>query len=398
MKHPLLKSLWTCWRPFVLVLSLLLPASSMAQQAQAHIGSDLYQLMKNNTQTSFPVLITGDELAITGAIMQSGGQVLRIYRGVVRADLNQAQIQQLQQTEGIERIDCPQGKLGILNDVMLHQNNADSAQTGYFPLDQGYDGSGVVIGIIDAPFDYRHPDFTDSLGNTRIQYLWDQNLPDDGTSPDPYTYGIECDSQSIADETCPHIDYTSWYSHGSGVAGVAASSGNAANAYKGIAPNADLIFVSLNFDDNFLTSVVDAIDYVFTKADEMGKPCVINTSFGVYSGSHDGQDVTTQTIEAMLDEQAGRVIVAAAGNAGNQLIHLGYEVTAEPHFTWFKKLSYTSLVYWQLWADTAQFNNVEFAVGADNPTGWVSKGSSPFFNILDDLIPSQGSTAWNIRW
>jgi subtilisin family serine protease len=390
MKHPLLKSLWTCWRPFVLVVTLLSPATMMAQQRQALIGSDLYHLMAKDPQQIFPVLITGDASAITSALLQSGSKPLRIYKDVVRADVNASQIRELREAKGVQRLDCPQGKLHILNDVMLQQNNADSAQMGYFPLEQGYDGSGVVIGIIDAPFDYRHHDFTDSLGNTRIQYLWDQNLPDDGSSPDPYTYGIECDSQSIADETCPHIDYTSWYSHGSGVAGIAASSGNAAGVYKGIAPNADLIFVSLNFEDDFLTSVLDAIDYVFNKADELGKPCVINTSFGVYAGSHDAGDITAQTIESMLDEQAGRVIVAAAGNAGNQLIHLGYDVTPEPHFTWFKKLSYASLVYWQLWADTAQFNNVEFAVGADNPTGWVSKGSSPFFNILDDFDTELG--------
>ncbi|HCK23059.1 MAG TPA: hypothetical protein DHW15_13155, partial [Bacteroidetes bacterium] len=183
-----------------------------------------------------------------------------------------------------------------------------------------------------------------------------------------YGYGITCDSIQIAEGTCPHVDYTYWYSHGSGVAGVAASSGNAANAFKGIAPNADIVVVALDFGSNFLTNVVDAIDYVFQYADSVGKPCVINTSFGSYVGSHDATDMVAQAIEAMLDEKPGRVITAAAGNAGNQRMHLGYEVTPESQFTWFKKLSYANLAYWQLWADTADFNDVFFSIGADNPS------------------------------
>ena len=58
-----------------------------------------------------------------------------------------------------------------------------------------------------------------------------------------------------------------------GVTGVAASSGNAANAYKGIAPNADPILVALDFESDYETVAIDAIDYVFSKAAELGKPC-----------------------------------------------------------------------------------------------------------------------------
>ena len=376
---------------FLLCLSLYPASIAQAQQVQAPVSLSLYHLLNDASDISIPLLIRGNDQDVSKAIRSSGGTLIRQYGNITRADLNPEQINTLRQETGILWIDCPQGNFRLMNDVMIHHNKADSAQQGNWPLPQGYDGTGVIIGVIDAPFDYRHGDFTDAEGNTRIKYLWDQSQAPDGTEPLPYGYGIECDSQSVADETCPHIDYNYWYSHGSGVAGVAASSGNAANAYKGIAPNADLILVALDFESDYETVAIDAIDYVFSKAAELGKPCVINTSFGLYTGSHDGKDLTTQAIESMLEAQSGRALVAAAGNAGNQLIHLGYEVTATPQFTWFKKLSYTNLVYWQLWADTAELANVNFAIGADNPTGWVPKGSSPWFNIVSDFDLTGGA-------
>ncbi len=359
-------------------------AESLQAQQSSNLSLALYSRLQQSDREQFPLLIQMAPGASVQALQQAGVQVIGQYGDFVRANGSRDQIKILENSKDIVRLDCPAGKLQLLNDVMIVQNNADSVHLGVAPLPMAYDGTGVVIGIIDAPVDYQHGDFTDADGNIRIKTLWDQTLPDDGSAP-AYGYGITCDSIQLADGTCPHIDYTYWYSHGSGVAGVAASSGNAANAFKGIAPNADIVVVALDFGSDFLTNVVDAIDYVFQYADSVGKPCVINTSFGSYVGSHDATDMVAQTIEAMLDEQPGRVITAAAGNAGNQLIHLGYDVTPESQFTWFKKLSYANLVYWQLWADTADFNNVFFSIGADNPTGWVPKGNSPFFNVLSDF-------------
>ena len=55
----------------------------------------------------------------------------------------------------VELADCPTGKLTLMNDVMVKQNNVDSAFNGSWPLNQSYDGTGVIIGIIDDPFRFR---------------------------------------------------------------------------------------------------------------------------------------------------------------------------------------------------------------------------------------------------
>lgn len=372
----------------------LLMTQTFAQQVQQCPVTPALQKELNALRDSgdlLPVLIGGDVNVVVPFLKSKNMRIKFTAGSVISAELNAAVIKELCSLPVVSRIDCPKAKLHLLNDVMVIQNNADSAYYGNWPLEQGYDGSGVIIGVIDAPFDYDHPDFTDSLGNTRIQFLWDQTLTDSLPAPDDYGYGVECDSASIADGTCPHTDYNYWYSHGSGVAGVAASSGNAANAFRGVAPNADLILVALDFSQDYLSNVVDAVAYIFQKAEQLGKPCVINTSLGAYDGSHDGQDLVTQAIDTMIGAAPGRALVAAAGNGGDAKIHLGYDVSDTTRFTWFKKLSYTNAVYFQVFADTADFNDVFFSIGADDPAGWHFRGATPEYNVLSDYVLPDGA-------
>lgn len=345
-----------------------------------------YQFLKTVDQSQMiPVLIKGDVQAIEQFVKEQGGMFKFNAGNIVSANLSVGSVKRLNNAPYVEVIDCPRGDLQKMNDVMVTQNNVDSAYYGYWPLDQGYDGTGVIIGIIDETFAPEHGDFNDAEGHTRIKYIWDQNL-DAGIPPAPYDFGIECDSAMIENGTCPSGDFIPTdYSHGSGVTGVAASSGNATGHYRGVAPNADIIMVAVDFSDDFVANVIDAIAYVYEKATALNKPCVINTSLGLYAGSHDGKDLTAQTIDNLIAAQNRRVLVAAAGNAGNFAFHLGYDVSATEKFTWFKKLSYTNLVYFQLFADETEFNDVFFSIAADNPTGWGMIGETPDYNMLNDF-------------
>jgi subtilisin family serine protease len=279
-----------------------------------------------------------------------------------------------------------------MNDTMLVNSNVVPVHNGQAPLVQGYDGSGVVIGIIDTGIDFNHPDLQDSLGNSRVKYLWDQAQPADVNTP-VYGYGQEWNNLEIdAGLAAAHNDIA-WNGHGTHVSGIAAGNGLASGDHKGVAPKADIIFVAFDFYSPNPSLMTDAVDYIYSKANAMAKPCVINASLGDYYGSHDGLDLQAQMIKNMINAQPGRAFVAASGNAGNIPFHLGYTVTSDTNFTFL--YSGTTLSF-QLWADTADLKNVDFSIGADQMTPTYSfRGNIPFSDISTHLGVLKSDTLFN---
>jgi minor extracellular serine protease Vpr len=94
----------------------------------------------------------------------------------------------------------------------------DSVHEGYL-LPQPFSGKNVVVGIVDAGFDYTHPTFYDtSYTHYRIKRVWEEkNIV--GPAPVAFGYGTEFnDSNSIITRHYDILDGT----HGTHVAGIAA--------------------------------------------------------------------------------------------------------------------------------------------------------------------------------
>jgi subtilisin family serine protease len=195
-----------------------------------------------------------------------------------------------------------------------------SQVAGVFSGDTGAD---VVVGVVDSGIDFDHPDFTDAAGNTRILYIWDQQSLA-GPSPAAYAYGREWTSADIDAGLCTEVDDSDASGHGTHVTGIAAGNGAAPDAggasytHTGMAPNANIIFVKTDWSS---TGIIDAMNYIFEQADALGLPAVINLSLGTQIGAHDGTDPMEQEIDALVNAQAGRAVVVAAGNEGDVDIH-----------------------------------------------------------------------------
>ena len=189
-------------------------------------------------------------------------------------------------------------------------------------LVQGYDGTGVVVGIIDVGFDYGHPSFWDSTGSTlRVKRVWSQ-LDSSGTPPEGFFYGSEyATPQAILAARKDNYAHT----HGTHVAGTAAGCGapdSSGRRYRGIAPAADLVLVGTTLQD---PDVYNAILYIHRYARSVGKPCVINMSLGDLMGSHDGLTGIDANIANYLNAPAHTdsiVLVASASNDGTMPVHL----------------------------------------------------------------------------
>ncbi|HKI05533.1 MAG TPA: S8 family serine peptidase [Thermoanaerobaculia bacterium] len=210
-------------------------------------------------------------------------------------------------------------------------------------------GAGVIVGVVDVGCDFRHGNFRQG-NTTRIRYLWDQSTESDKVSaPRELGYGREFTEVEInealraGDERAYEVlGYTPPVAaHGTHVLDIAAGNGRepslfggkpdlapALPSHPGIAPNAELIFVHLKtFDGNLANSnyLVEAVEYIFKKAQDLKMPAVVNVSLSTTGGPHDGSTLVEQKFERLLREP-GRAIVVSAGNSFNQRSHVSGKI------------------------------------------------------------------------
>lgn len=222
-------------------------------------------------------------------------------------------------------------------------------------------GRDVLVGVVDSGVDYRHPDFRNADGTTRILRLWDQSIP--GNPPEGYVLGTEYTKERIDEalalpdaegrQLVPSMDVSR---HGTAVLGIAAGNGRASQGEnRGVAYESDLLAVKLGAPrkDSFprTTELIQGIDYLARQAVELGRPMVINLSFGNNYGSHRGDSL----LETYIDNAAGAgqlVICAGTGNNGNQALHTGGQVTAgEMQEIELGVSNYEPVLNVQLWKD-----------------------------------------------
>lgn len=345
-------------------------------------------------QEKVSILVKGERRIIEKAAKEFQAIIKYSYQNIYAISIAKSKLNLFTQKLDKAQIELPTAKGKLMMDTALIVNNVANVHAGTSPLAQSYTGKNVIIGILDAGIYFDHPDFKNADGSTRIRYIWDQNVAGGSSAPLPYGYGAEWSWIAIDNGSCNHVEPASQYGHGTNVAGIASGNGLATGHFKGVAPESEIIAVAVDYYGNdFLTNLVDAVDYVFKKADALGKPCVINTSLGTYSGAHDGKDLASQLIEALLEERPGRALVAAAGN-GNNIndaasayipTHLSYTVSADTSFTWFKTMASSGQVYFDLWADKTDFENIRFAFQNDHATNFTSYGKTPFLNLAADF-------------
>lgn len=208
-------------------------------------------------------------------------------------------------------------------------SRVDSVHHGNTPLPMPYSGRNVVVGIIDAGFDYYHPTTMDTSGsNTRIKKIWEQKVS--GTAPSGFSYGNEITSAAAMQTAGTDLKQ---FSHGAHVAGIAAGSGyGTANAqYRGIAFESDMVFVGITPDstqwmNTGMSDIVDGMDYIFKYAASIGRPALANLSWGCTVGPHDGNSLFSQACDNLTGK--GKIFVCSGGNNGTNNVHLAKAFTA----------------------------------------------------------------------
>ncbi len=259
-----------------------------------------------------PQVTSWQKLGLQPAVLQGNTATVR---------LSTAQLKALAKQEGVEYIQLTSGVNQML-DIARKEASTDDIHKGV-SLPQAYTGKGVVVGIVDAGFDYLHSAFRNPQdGTLRIKRIWEQKTStlEGAKAPEKFGYGIELNTPELMETAQGDTDDNS---HGTHVAGIAAGSDDyKEGAYVGNAPDADIVLVALDLSTCTSADICNAVQYVFDYADEVGKPCVVNLSLGNHEGPHDG----TSTFDVMTDQmqRAGHLIVGAAGNHRTDKFHIDH--------------------------------------------------------------------------
>ncbi|MFO8130198.1 MAG: S8 family peptidase [Bacteroidales bacterium] len=331
---PRFRNIW-----FIVVLINLLALSSFSQEATLSSQTkkfmkDIrkYERLDDKAQTQIEKLKKFYPLGIVDGIVYIGG-IIKVNDEIKESELEELGVQVNTKASKLWAVRIPVKKLeelakikGIVyiqTDTRVKKNldNArNDASVGLVHsgsgLTQPYFGNGVIIGVTDFAFDYTHPTFYDVQGSSlRISRVWNTN-DNSGNPPAGFSYGTEIIGQSdLINAGCSD----NGGSHGTHVAGIAGGSGYSTEGkYVGVAPGAELVFVDIGGASGE-SGIVDAVNYIFSYGQSVGKPVVINMSLGKQLGPHDG----TSLIDQMFGSLAGpgKILVGSAGNEGGTPLH-----------------------------------------------------------------------------
>ena len=275
-------------------------------------------------------------------------------------------------------------------DRILEQQDTESIQSinaDQVQEDLGYDGSGVLIGIIDFGIDWRHKDFQWSEGDSKILYLYDLET---GTE---YTKEQIDEALSVLSPANPApIDCFDNEStqHGTHVASIAAGTG-LGTGIPSVAPGAELIIVKFGSGDlsdklRGGQELISATEYLLNKARELGKPIVINMSLGVDDGPRDGSDLGIQGMERLLELYDNWAFTVAAGNAADDTIHSYYQFSDNSSFDipfriekgiGLNRISERIATFEGWFRTGASYASIEIFLEKSDGTGTISLGTLP---------------------
>jgi len=170
----------------------------------------------------------------------------------------------------------------------------------------GVTGEGTILAILDRGIDYRHGDFIKEDGTSRILSIWDLSDDTGANFPNnPYGKGTIYDQADINQALSSGIplDTRDASGHGTVTAGIAGGDGSGSTKGTiGIAPNADLIIIKITSEgtpahgsqqaeapfSRIDDSLEDAIDFIYSIADNLNKPVSMIANFGSIQGPMDG--------------------------------------------------------------------------------------------------------------
>jgi subtilisin family serine protease len=343
-----------------------------------------------------------------------------------------AQIQQLAAQPACRRLRSPRLMLPVVEEASAQAEAAAVHEPR--PLNPtGFQGNGVLVGIVDSVLDVTHNGLRNPAGThgSRVAYYWAQSThtqnaagmtvtqaappgdtPEAWAAADPaarpdfagldygrlYTTAQIDTALGLAnpygtgnDQIC--CQPTATDEHGTHCAGIAAGNGHEANwatavDHVGAAPQATIVYVrlltltgALNTGATFEDALLDGIDFCLRAAEFLNLPIVISVSQGSNFGPHNGSSTFDLARDNFTNSFNLRSIVFAAGNDNNRDGYRRGNVAAASTqtFTWTHQRSNGSSSWLDIWYAGPELDyRITFA---GNDSGWRTAGQDFNANI-----------------
>ncbi|MCM1482944.1 MAG: S8 family serine peptidase [Muribaculaceae bacterium] len=303
---------------------------------RAHEGGDLHDGFTTQSAVTVPevaVIVRLTDGADVTALEQAGYRITTDLGDMVIVSLPLDKVEQLAELECVKSVSFGEVMSPML-DFARPSGAVTSVQNGFTFNDatRSFDGSGVVVGMMDQGLEANHINFRGADGRSRIKRLWYMNstngtsieYTDDDISAFRYDMNSESHATHVAGILGGSYRGPAKYFELSGPGGYSGQfyDNDGALPYYGVATGADLAFSVGTFQD---ANVVMGVDNIITYAEEMGQPVVVNLSLGSNVGPHDGTDDFT----AALSRLGKRGIVCvSAGNEGEDNISIERKFTS----------------------------------------------------------------------
>ncbi|MCI4667420.1 MAG: S8 family peptidase [Bacteroidia bacterium] len=259
----------------------------------------------------------------------------------------------------------------------------ESIQLDQLLASQNLTGKGVLVVIIDRGIDYRHPDFIDSTGNTRIEYIYDMLDNSGANDPNnPFGVGTIFDKAAINQslQTGGNPLTTDRGGHGTATTGIVAGNGSAAGngIFQGVAPEAKIISIKVThdpfpafgnqsgqagfFDPSFIPI---ALDFAQAKITELGIPSVTLMNLGSIGGPTDGTSLISRKIDEYVN--AGNTFVCGVGDDGGADNYAEGNVASNQDVELLIRKGETGFLRLDLWYE----EDDRFSVSIERPDGII---------------------------
>ena len=241
-------------------------------------------------------------------------------------------------------------------------------------------GENTLVVIIDRGIDYRHTDFLDENGNTRLAYLFD--MLDPTGSSNPYGVGTiftRAEIDQALDNNDPPLSMDR-YGHGTATTGISCGNGSGTTTgdFEGVAPKATIISIKITHDafpafgtEPAQTGFFDAsyipiaLQFAQDKIAELGLPSVTLMNIGSVGGPTDGSSLICREIDDFV--AAGNTFVCGVGDDGGNDNHASGNISANQTIEIDIQKGESGFLRFDLWYS----EDDRFTVSIERPNGTV---------------------------